>query len=147
MFNFGRKKQQSERIEPANENTPQKAAEPQRTLPESPSWIDTPWVPTTRDDSPLPNIRRDFELNRDGLYREYFEQHGNAGSGSYMVEKDKPVIDFRPPPDQRGDIDREQFGKDWMVEQQRAAMEREPMPRPDQNRGPDYQITPKGPSR
>lgn len=124
--------------------------------------IDGPWM--NKDAlSRVPNVRREFDLNRDPLIRVQMqdegkteaqrrrEQMGQMGRGSGMVGQDQPKHNLRPPPDIREDVDRDSFNDRWMAEQRDAVMARavtaQGQPDVQRTREQSQNLSPKFPSR
>lgn len=100
-------------------------------------------------DADMPKLRRDFKVNSDpdghAQYREkrksetqrreestqrvagrkqaraQSKSDDKAGRGSNMVGKDKPKHNLKPPQQTRGQVDRETFSNDWVIEARDAA--------------------------
>ena len=99
-----------------------------RALTPTPPPFDGPWIKPEKL-ARLPNLARDFQMNRDphiAMQQRDLDRaandHGETGTGSTMVGKDKPRMDHRPPPEMRHKTDHAQFGLAWLAEQKAAAM-------------------------
>jgi hypothetical protein len=83
----------------------------------------------------LPNLRREFDLNRDELARRQMLDAGKteaqrrqeqsetgSGEGGGMIRRDKPAPALKPPPAMRAQVDRDDFNGRWLAAQRDAAM-------------------------
>ncbi len=116
--------------------------------------FDAPWSPAKK--APLPAVRHAFDMNSDPLLRLQLMDAGKTESqrreeqterGSMMVKMEKPFMAHRPPPAQRGNVDRSKFANDWMKEHRAAALRQSTLPQKTaaQNRAPTQIL--KAPSR
>ena len=128
----------------------------QEQNPQPKSSIDQKWLPPARN-SPLPNLRDQFERNRDPYIAmqlddlnktEAQRREEQTGRGSNMINKDQPAPALKPSPEWREPVERAQFNRDWLKEQRDAVMRQaakdQPSSGPDRGPRPIYII--KGPS-
>ena len=92
--------------------------------------LNGPWLSEQARET-LPNLRRQFELNRDPMVRDQLRdlalseaerREGNAGRGSAMVKRDRPSAEPHPPPEMRRSAERTSFSDRWLVEQRDAVL-------------------------
>ena len=126
----------------------------ERQNPPPPSRIELPWSPAKK--TPLPHVHWDFDMSRDPLIRRQLLDAANterkrrddqSGRGSAMVKLDKPFMAHRPPPHQRGGVDRSKFANDWLKEQRDALKALTPPDKIPRDPGFDRTLTPRRPSR
>ena len=105
-------------------------AQDQTKPPRSDPLMDGPWL-SHQAAASLPDIRREFELNRDPMIRKQVldlarteaERRGEgSGRGSGMVERDKPDPHPRPPTETGHPVDQAAFSSRWLVEQRDAVL-------------------------
>ena len=98
-----------------------------RELTPTPPPFDGPWIkPETL--ARMPNLARDFQLNRDPLIARQVPdlEAGGSRSGSGETKRDKPKPELKPPPHMRGGV-RDQKG--WLTAQRAAVQGQASMPR------------------
>lgn len=97
-----------------------------RELTPTPPPFDGPWIkPETL--ARMPNMARDFQINRDPLTARQVRdlEAGGSRSGSGETKRhDKPKPELKPPPHMRGAV-RDQSG--WLTEQRAAAQAQAPV--------------------
>jgi len=79
----------------------------------------------------LPDIRRQFDRNRDPLIRAQIDdlakteaqrrEDRSGGRGASMVKKDKPAPRMKPPQATANAAEKKNFGGRWLAEQRDAA--------------------------
>lgn len=98
--------------------------------PHNDTLMDGPWL-SNQTAASLPDIQREFDLNRDPLIRQQHrdlekteaQRRGEgAGRASGMVERDKPNPAQRPPLEISQPVDRAAFSSRWLVEQRDAVL-------------------------
>lgn len=98
--------------------------------PHSDTLMDGPWL-SNQAAASLPDIQREFDLNRDPLVRrqvldlnrsEAQRRGDGSGRGSGMVERDRPNPHPRPPAETGHPVDQASFSSRWLVEQRDAVL-------------------------
>ncbi len=99
----------------------------------TPRDVTAPWSPSQN----LPNLRRDFaQLNTYLQPRSHITEQDNTDQqrGSRMVEVDHLAPTLVPPPNIRDPVDRESFGRRWLLEQREAVLAQAVIPQNQQQR-------------
>lgn len=130
-------------------------AQDQAKPPRSDPLMDGPWL-SNQAAASLPDIRREFDLNRDPLIRQQHrdlekseaQRRGEgAGRASGMVERDKPNPAQRPPLEISQPVDRAAFSSRWIVEQRDAVLANAAARQMRSSDAPQPVRTPREPSR
>ena len=117
--------------------------------------VNGPWL-SNEDMAALPNVTRDFDLNRDPLVGQQLhdmekteaQRRGTeTDRGSGMVERDKPNPRPRPPQETGRPVDNAAFSSRWLVEQRDAALANAASRQRASNDTPHHGRTPREPSR
>ncbi|GJL96067.1 MAG: hypothetical protein DHS20C05_24720 [Hyphococcus sp.] len=123
----------------------------ERQNPPPKSRIDEPWSPAKK--GPLPNVQRDFAMTdpyirlqmADAEKSEQQRREEQTGRGSRMVSEDHPFMAHRPAPHERGDVDRERFAADWLIEMRDALIAMSPPDKLPRDPGFDHKYQPQQP--